>query len=95
MQVCQQLLYRGTLVVLERLSIKKILGILKWILFIWVVYIYEIDFHRLFDGILKVVYFLSGVLHGKVTDFQEKNVNYNCTSSNVIEQRDRSRNHPR
>ena len=38
-------------------------------------FISEIDFHRLFDGILKIVFSIfSGVLHGKSIDFPAKKV---------------------
>ena len=52
-------------------------------------FINEIDFRTLFDGILKILFsFYSGVLHGKSADFPAKNVNCTLISSHVIQLRD-------
>ena len=57
-------------------------------------FINEIDFHRMFDGILTVVFsFSSGVLHGKSADFPAKNVRCRRISSYVMQPRDRSPDH--
>ena len=60
-------------------------------------FINEIDFRRLFDGILKVFFFFllllllyTGGLHGKSGDFLAKNVRCRCISSYMIQRRDRS-----
>ena len=56
----------------------------------------EIDFHRLFTGILKVTFsFLGRVLRGKSADFPAKNVGRRCLLSYVIQPRDRSHDHLR
>ena len=48
----------------------------------------EIDVHSQFDGILKVVFSLSAILHGKSVYVPGKNVKCRCISSYVKQPRD-------
>ena len=55
----------------------------------------EIDFHRMFDGILKSCAFFSEVLHGESADIPAKNIRCSCISSHVKQSKDWLPDHPR